>query len=78
MVCRLHGMDLRVTVSTTFKCMLGNKSKVLQMEVTPDVFDATFKKSGDKIMYQIPPCLGIFEADAAPTVTEKSQMRMAS
>lgn len=58
---RLRGADLHVTVDVKFKCMLGNKSKLLHIEVMPDVIEPTFKKDGNQIIYAIPPSAGIIE-----------------
>lgn len=58
---RLRGTDLHVTVDVRFKCMLGNKSKVLRVEVMPDVMEPTFKKDGDNIIYAIPPSVAIID-----------------
>lgn len=58
---RLRGADLHVTVDVKFKCMLGNKSKLLHIEVMPDVIEPTFKKDGNQIVYAIPPSVGIID-----------------
>ena len=47
-----------------FKCMLGNKSKVLRVEVHPEVHEPTFKKDGENIIYVIPPSIGIIDGSA--------------
>lgn len=65
MVFRLRGIDLQVTVDTRFKCMLGNKSKVLRIEVVSDVLEPTFRKDGDNILYALPPSLNIIDSDAS-------------
>lgn len=57
-------IDLQVTVDVQFKCMLGNKSKVLRVEVQPEVHEPTFKKDGDNIIYAIPPSIGIIDGGA--------------
>lgn len=41
--------------------MLGNKSKILRVEVHPEVHEPMFKKDGDNIIYVIPPSVGIIE-----------------
>ncbi|KAK2588539.1 hypothetical protein KPH14_006318 [Odynerus spinipes] len=61
---QLRGAELQVTVDVKFKCMLGNKSKVLRVEVMPDVIEPMFKREGDHIIYAIPPSIGIIEASA--------------
>lgn len=61
---QLRSADLQVTVDVKFKCMLGNKSKVLRIEVMPDVNEPTFKKDGDHIIYAIPPTVGIIDGGA--------------
>jgi len=58
---RLRGADLHVTVNVKFKCMLGNKSRFLYIEVMPDVIEPTFKKDGNQIVYAIPPSVGIID-----------------
>lgn len=47
------------------KCMLGNKSKVLRLEVNPEVYEPTFKKDGENIIYAIPPSIGIIDGSVA-------------
>ncbi|XP_024946360.1 myosin-IA isoform X2 [Cephus cinctus] len=61
---QLRGADLLVTVDTKFKCMLGNKSKVLRIEVIPEVIEPTFKKDSGNIIYAIPPSAGIIDVGA--------------
>ncbi|XP_076657255.1 unconventional myosin ID [Halictus rubicundus] len=61
---QLRSADLHVTVDTRFKCMLGNKSKILRVEVLPEVHEPTFKKDGDNIVYAIPPSIGIIDGGA--------------
>ncbi|NP_001166048.1 myosin 1A isoform X1 [Nasonia vitripennis] len=56
--------DLQVTVDVKFKCMLGNKRKILRIEVMPEVTEPTFKKDGDNIIYAIPPSIGIIDNSA--------------
>lgn len=60
---RLRGTDLHVTVDVKFKCMLGNKSRLLYIEVMPDVIEPTFKKDGNQIVYAIPPTVGIIDGN---------------
>lgn len=62
----MRGVDLHVTVDTRFKCMLGNKSRVLRIEVMPDVIEPTFGKDGDHIIYVIPPSVGIIDNGTSP------------
>jgi len=48
-------MELKVTVSSQFQCMLGNKSKPLRVEVCPDVQAPNFKPGKDAaIVYAVP------------------------
>lgn len=58
---QLRRSDLLVTVATRFKCMLGNKSKVLSIEVLPDIVEPVFSKNGDNIIYAVPPSIGIID-----------------
>ncbi|XP_034946266.1 unconventional myosin ID isoform X2 [Chelonus insularis] len=51
---KMRGSDLQVNVDSRFKCMIGNKSKVLQIEVRPEVISPLFKKEGDRIVYILP------------------------
>lgn len=44
--------------------MLGNKSKVLRVEVMPDIVEPIFKRDGDQIIYAIPPSIGIIEPNS--------------
>ncbi|KAL7293199.1 hypothetical protein TKK_0013344 [Trichogramma kaykai] len=53
--------DLQVTVDVKFKCMLGNKRKILRIEVVPEMTEPGFKKDGDNIIYAIPPSVGIID-----------------
>lgn len=43
--------------------MLGNKSRVLRVEVHPEVTEPTFKKDGDNIVYAIPASIGIIDGN---------------
>lgn len=66
---------MQVTVDTKFKCMLGNKKKVLKIEVMPEVSEPTFRKDGDNtIVFAIPPSRGIIE----PATNSRQQIRSAS
>lgn len=58
---RLRRSDLLVTVATRFKCMLGNRSKVLSIEVLPNIVEPIFSKNGDNILYAVPPSIGIID-----------------
>ncbi|KMQ97753.1 myosin-ia-like isoform x1 protein [Lasius niger] len=58
---QLRGADLHVTVDIKFKCMLGNKSRLLRIEVMPDVNEPTFRKDGNQIIYAIPPTVSIID-----------------
>ncbi|XP_058800038.1 unconventional myosin ID [Phymastichus coffea] len=53
--------DVQVTVDSKFKCMLGNKRKILKIEVIPEVTRPTFKKDGDNIIYALPPSIDIID-----------------
>ena len=44
--------------------MLGNKRKLLRIEVMPEVTEPTFKKDGENIIYAIPPTIGIIDDSA--------------
>jgi myosin-1 len=61
---RLRKSDLQVTVDAKFKCMLGNKRKILQIEVVPEVTEPIFKKDGDNILYALPPTVEIIDDSA--------------
>ncbi|XP_015183873.1 PREDICTED: myosin-IA [Polistes dominula] len=61
---QLRGTELQVTVDVKFKCMLGNKSRVLRVEVMPDIIEPIFKKDGDQIIYAIPPSIGIIDPNS--------------
>lgn len=58
---QLRRSDLLVTVATRFKCMLGNKSKALSVEVRPEILEPTFSKNGENIMYAVPSSIGIID-----------------
>ncbi|XP_043792352.1 unconventional myosin ID [Apis laboriosa] len=62
---QLRFADLQVTVDVKLKCMLGNKSKILRVEVNPEVYEPTFKKDGENIIYAIPPSIGIIDGNVA-------------
>jgi myosin-1 len=48
-------MELKVTVSSQFQCMLGNKSRPLRVEVSPEVQAPNFKpEKGEAIVYAVP------------------------
>ncbi|XP_011312006.1 myosin-IA [Fopius arisanus] len=59
---QLRGSDLMVTVDTRFKCMIGNKSRVLRVEVRPDVSVPSFIREGDQIVHVVPPSVNIIDA----------------
>ena len=61
---RIRKSDLQVTVDAKFKCMLGNKRKVLKIEVMPEITEPVFRKEGDFIMYTVPPSIGIIDESA--------------
>ena len=45
--------------------MVGNKKKVLKIEVMSEISDPTFRKDGDNvIVYAIPPTVGIIQPDS--------------
>lgn len=71
---RLRGADLHVTVDIKFKCMLGNKSRLLRIEVMPDVNEPTFRKDGNQIIYAIPPSVSIIDGGT----NTRQQIRTAS
>ncbi|XP_011341843.2 myosin-IA [Ooceraea biroi] len=71
---QLRGTDLHVTVNVQFKCMLGNKSRLLRIAVMPDVLEPTFRKDGNQIIYAIPSSVGIIDGDA----NARQQIRTAS
>lgn len=52
----LRGTDLTVNVSTKFQCMLGNKTRQLRLEVSPEIELAAFKKDNNSngIVYLFP------------------------
>ncbi|XP_046427000.1 unconventional myosin ID isoform X1 [Neodiprion fabricii] len=52
---QLQRADLPVTVASSFNCKLGNKSKVVKVNVQPELLEPTFKKDGSNIIYGIPP-----------------------
>ena len=55
MIVRLRNMELKVTVSSQFQCMLGNKSRPLRVEVSPEVQAPNFKpEKGEAIVYAVP------------------------
>ena len=52
---RLRGNDLAVNISPKFQCMLGNKTRQLQVEVSAEIELAAFKKdTNGGIVYLIP------------------------
>jgi len=53
---QLRNTELKVTVSSQFQCMLGNKSRALRVEVCPEVQAPSFKKQGKDpaIVYAVP------------------------
>lgn len=75
---RLRGTDLHVTVGIKFKCMLGNKSRMLRIEASPDVIEPTFKKDGDHIIYAIPPSAGIIDNTTFDGARTRLEIRSAS
>jgi hypothetical protein len=55
LVARLRNTELKVTVSSQFQCMLGNKSRPLRVEVSPDAHLPNFKPgNGLAIVYAVP------------------------
>ncbi|PSN38767.1 Myosin-IA [Blattella germanica] len=51
---QLRNMELKVTVSNQFQCMLGNKSRPLRIEVSPDAQIANFQPGSGPIVYSVP------------------------
>lgn len=52
---QLRNMELKVTVSSQFQCMLGNKSRPLHIEVSPEAQVANFRPgNGTTIVYAVP------------------------
>jgi myosin-1 len=48
-------MELKVTVGSQFQCMLGNKSRPLRVEVSPEAQAPSFKTGNDSaIVYAVP------------------------
>jgi hypothetical protein len=48
-------MELKVMVSSQFQCMLGNKSRSLHIEVSPEARVANFLPgNGTTIVYAVP------------------------
>ncbi|XP_074106186.1 unconventional myosin ID [Cotesia typhae] len=58
---QLRGNDLQVTVDSKFKCMVGNKSKLLRVEVRPETSMPSFIKEGDQIVFLVPPSADIVD-----------------
>ncbi|XP_050524575.1 unconventional myosin ID [Daktulosphaira vitifoliae] len=53
---QLRNTELPVNVSNKFNCMLGKKSRMLRVEVSPQTSSASFRKdTNDGIVYIIPP-----------------------
>jgi len=52
---QLRNMELKVTVSSQFHCMLGNKSRPVHVEVCPEIQAPNFKPGKDAdIVYAVP------------------------
>ena len=58
---RLKNSDLPVTVSKGFACSLGGKKRYINVQVSADVQDATFKKDGSNITYLLPSNYALLE-----------------
>ncbi|KAL1137847.1 hypothetical protein AAG570_009543 [Ranatra chinensis] len=57
---QLRGSDLKVTVASRFQCMLGNKSRTLRVEVSPETQLAQFRKdTNNGILYLLPPSFAV-------------------
>lgn len=53
---RLRGTELTVNVANKFQCMLGNKTRPLRVEVSPEIELASFRKDNNNgILYLLPP-----------------------
>lgn len=65
---RLRGSDLSVNVSTRFQCMLGNKTRQLRVEVSPETELAGFKKdpTSGGIIYLLPSNFAAFPHPITP------------
>ncbi|XKL60916.1 hypothetical protein PGB90_007973 [Kerria lacca] len=65
---QLRGSDLAINVSTRFQCMLGNKTRQLRVEVSPEIELAAFKKdsSNGGIVYLLPTNFAAFSHAASP------------
>ncbi|XP_050420077.1 unconventional myosin ID isoform X2 [Adelges cooleyi] len=57
---QLRNTELPVNVSNKFNCMLGQKTRLLRVEVNPQTSSASFRKdANDGIVYIIPPNVAI-------------------
>jgi hypothetical protein len=61
---RLRNMELKVMVSSQFQCMLGNKSRPLHIEVSPEAQVANFRPgNGTTILYTVPASYALGNGD---------------
>ncbi|KAF4516830.1 hypothetical protein B566_EDAN006224 [Ephemera danica] len=58
--------DLLITVNNKFQCMLGNKSRSVRIETSPNLDSATFKKDGNGIIFLMPPNQGMENGTSLP------------
>lgn len=55
------GTDLPVTVNKSISCSLGGKKRLINIQVSADVDNATFRKDGSNILYLLPSNFAILE-----------------
>ncbi|XP_069680956.1 unconventional myosin ID isoform X2 [Periplaneta americana] len=61
---QLRDAELKVTVSSQFQCMLGNKSRPLHVEVSPEAQMANFRPgNGTVIVYAVPTSYALGNSD---------------
>lgn len=58
---RLKNAELAVTVSKNFACSLGGKRRHINVQVSAETVEPTFKKDGNNIAYMLPSSYAILE-----------------
>lgn len=58
---RLKHVDLPVNITKTPSCSLGKKQRLINIQISAAVQDATFKKDGNNIAYLLPSQYAVVE-----------------
>lgn len=60
---QLRNLYLTVTVENSFGCVLGKKTRVLKVQVTPETHVPTFKNHSGNILYMLPSSYAVLDTN---------------